>query len=67
MRVALTVEGDDVVDDVPAMDTSQGGDSVSSLVDDLRHSEAGTAGASHSLSLLHDCNLWRPNQAVACG
>ena len=66
MREALAVEGDDVVDDVPAMDTSQGWDPVSSVVDDLRYSEPSTAGASHSLSLLHDCKLWGPIQVVAC-
>ena len=48
---ALAVEGDYTVDDIPAMDASQGWDSASSLTDDLWHSQAGTTGAVHNLSL----------------
>lgn len=35
---ALAVEGDYTVDDIPAMDASQGWDSASSLTDDLGYS-----------------------------
>ena len=48
---ALAVEGDYTVDDIPAMDASQSWDSASSLTDDLWHSQAGTTGAVHNLSL----------------
>jgi hypothetical protein len=48
---ALAVKGDYAVDNVPAMDASQGWDSASSLTDDLWHSQAGTTGAMHNLSL----------------
>ena len=51
----MAIENDYLVDDVTAMNASQGKDSAPSLVDDLGYSEAGTAGALHSLSLLHDC------------
>ena len=54
----MAIEDDDRVDDVTAVDASQGKDSAASLVDDLGHSQAGTAGALHSLSLLHGCKFW---------
>jgi hypothetical protein len=48
----LAVEDDHAVDDVPAVNASQSKDSASSLIDDLGHSQTGTAGALHNLSLL---------------
>lgn len=67
MEVALAIEDDHMVDDIPTVDASQGKDSASSLVDDLWYSQTGTAGALHHLSLLHDCTLLRRSiQVVAC-
>lgn len=48
---ALAVKGDYAVDDIPAMDASQGWDSASSFTYDLGHSQTGTTGALHNLSL----------------
>ncbi len=48
---ALAVESDYAVDDIPAMDASQSRDSASSFTDNLGHSQAGTTGALHNLSL----------------
>ncbi len=63
----MTIEGDHLVDDIPAVNASQSWDPASSLVDDLGYSQAGTAGALHNLSLLHDCKLGSLIQVVACG
>jgi hypothetical protein len=49
---AMAIEEDYMVDDVTTVNASQGWDPVSSLVDDLGYSEAGTAGALHNLSLV---------------
>jgi hypothetical protein len=51
IRAALAIDDDHLVADVPAVNASQGWDPVSSLVDDLGYSQAGTAGALHNLSL----------------
>lgn len=64
---ALAIEDDHAVDDVPAVDASQGKDSASSLIDDLGHSQAGTARALHNLSLLHGCEQRRSFQVIICG
>ena len=47
----LAVQDDHSVDDVPAVNASQGKDPGSSLVHDLRHSQPGTAGALHDILL----------------
>ena len=52
MTTVLAVEGDHMVDDVPAVHASQGKDSAPSIVDDLGHSQAGTAGTPHDISSL---------------
>jgi hypothetical protein len=51
MPAALAVEGDHTIDDVPAVHASQGKDSGPSFADDLRHSQAGTAGTLHDILL----------------
>ena len=47
--VALAVQDDHMVDDVSAVDASKSRDSVPSFVDDLGHSQAGTAGTLHDI------------------
>jgi hypothetical protein len=51
MPAALAVEGDHTIDDIPAVNASQGNDSASSFADDLRHSQTGTAGTLHDILL----------------
>jgi hypothetical protein len=50
MPAALAVQRDHAVDDVSAVNASQGKDSASSLVDNLGHSQTATASALHNLS-----------------
>ena len=50
MSMALTVEDDYTIDDIPAMDAAQGRDSASPLTDDLWHSQTGTTGTLHNCS-----------------
>lgn len=52
MTTVLAVEGDHMVDDISAVHASQGKDSAPSIVDDLGHSQAGTAGTLHDISSL---------------
>ena len=50
MPAAFTVQDDYMIDDVPAVNASQGKDSASSLVDNLSYSQTATTGAWHNLS-----------------
>ena len=47
----MAVQDDHAVDDVPAVNTSQGKDSRSSIIDDLRYSQTSTAGTLHDILL----------------
>jgi hypothetical protein len=47
----LAIQDDHTVDDVPAENTSQGKYSAPSLIDDLGHSQTGTAGTFHDILL----------------
>ena len=47
----MAVQDDYTVDDVSAENTSQGKDSAPSFVDDLGHSQTGTAGTLHDILL----------------
>jgi hypothetical protein len=47
----LAIQDDHTVDDVPAENASQGEDSAPPFVDDLGHSQTGTAGTLHDILL----------------
>jgi hypothetical protein len=67
ISAALTIEDDHLVANIPTVNTSQNWDPASSLIGHLRYSQSSTAGALHSLSLLHNCQLRGLIHMVGCG